>query len=86
MLGQWFIQILNVCTSTAADAFSTKCHSFSTVVSGNNSVVKKPLIRRFIIVRDLENVQANVAVEYFLYQVTPKQYEQHTVVYYPVET
>ncbi|GFX46445.1 hypothetical protein TNCV_239071 [Trichonephila clavipes] len=49
-------------------------------------VTRQSWTRRFLLARDLVNVQARATAEHFPYQGRSAQYLQHSVVHYPAET
>ena len=53
---------------------------------GDELVAYQLLIRRFLVVIDLNNVQTIVTDEHFLNQRRFEKYQQHTIMYYPSET
>ncbi|GFY08188.1 hypothetical protein TNCV_1356011 [Trichonephila clavipes] len=52
---------------------------------GDEPVARRPWIIRFLLARDLMNVQARSIAEHFPYQGRSVQYRQHAVVHYPAE-
>ncbi|GFY16428.1 hypothetical protein TNCV_2350711 [Trichonephila clavipes] len=61
------------CTLTDDHATSTRCHNSSTIVTGvgDEPVARQQWTRRFLLARDLVNLQARETAEHFPYQGFP---------------
>ncbi|GFT81597.1 hypothetical protein TNCV_3674271 [Trichonephila clavipes] len=75
-------------TGTDAHTASTRCHSSSTIVIAyvDKEVTRPPWSRHFLLMIDLEKVEARVTAEHFLYHGRFVHYRRHAAVHYPTET